>query len=30
MAKRTENIRRQTNDPRYTGEDTGKIIGVDV
>jgi len=30
MAKRTENIRRQTNDPRYTGENTGKIIGVDV
>ena len=30
MAKREENIRRQNNDPRYTGKDEGEIVGVEV
>lgn len=28
MAKREENIRRQNNDPRYTGKTTGEVVGV--
>lgn len=28
MAKREENIRRQNNDPRYTGNATGEVVGV--
>jgi len=30
MAKREENIRRQNNDPRYTGKDSGEIVGIAV
>lgn len=30
MAKREENIRRQNNDPRYTGKTTGEIVGIEV
>jgi hypothetical protein len=30
MAKREENIRRQNNDPRYTGKAEGNIIGIEV
>ena len=30
MAKREENIRRQRSDPRYTGESSGEVVGVDV
>lgn len=30
MAKREENIRRQNNDPRYTGKTEGEIVGVKV
>jgi hypothetical protein len=30
MAKRTENIRRQQNDPRYTGKKEGEVVGIDT
>ncbi len=30
MAKNAENIRRQNNDPRYTGQSDGEIVGVEV
>lgn len=30
MAKREENIRRQLNDPRYTGREEGEIVGTKV
>jgi len=30
MAKRSENIRRQHNDPRYTGKSEGSIVGIEV
>jgi hypothetical protein len=30
MAKREENIRRQNNDPRYTGKTEGEIVGIEV
>ncbi len=30
MAKREENIRRQNNDPRYTGKKEGEIVGIKV
>jgi len=30
MATREENIRRQNNDPRYTGKNEGEVVGVNV
>lgn len=30
MAKRFENIRRQEDDPRYTGRDSGKVVGIET
>jgi len=30
MAKRSENIRRQADDPRYTGRNNGKVVGIEV
>lgn len=30
MAKREENVRRQNNDPRYTGKNEGEVVGVNV
>lgn len=29
-AKRSENIRRQHNDPRYTGKNEGSVVGIEV
>lgn len=30
ISKREENIRRQINDPRYTGKNDGEIVGIDL